>query len=96
MHLTFCFLPSHQRDKWLQVFEDVNQPFGPKYDCVVVPDNLSNVMIVIQQSDDVILIFNEAKFPDDVFKLIKFQVMYIFSSQSLHNPLEVEPPEKQI
>ena len=53
-------------------------------------------MIVIQQSDDVILIFNEAKFPDDAFKLIKFQVMYIFSSQSLHNLLEVEPPEKQI
>ena len=53
-------------------------------------------MIVIQQSDDVIFIINEAKFPDDAFKLIKFQVMYIFSSQSLHNLLEVEPPEKQI
>ena len=62
----------------------------------MVPDNLSDVMIVIQQSDDVIVIFNEAKFPDDDFKLMKFQVMYIFSSQSLHNLFEIEPPEKQI
>lgn len=62
----------------------------------MVPDNLSDVMIVIQQSDDLTLIFNEAKFPDDVLKLIKFQVMYIFSSQGLYNLLEVEPPEKQI
>ena len=60
----------------------------------MVPDNLSDVMIVIQQSDDLILIFNEAKFPDDAFKLIKFQEMYIFSNQSLYNLLEVEPPEK--
>ena len=94
MHLTFCFLPSHQGANGYKFFEDVNQPFGPKYDCVVVPDNLSDVTIVIQQSDDLIFIFNETKFPDDAFKLIKFQEMYIFSSQSLYNLLEVEPPEK--
>ena len=96
MHLTFCSYRVIKGTNGYKLFEDVNQPFGPKYDCVVVPDNLSDVMIVFQQSDDVILIFNEAKFADNAFKLIKFQVMYIFSSQSLYNLLEVEPPEKQI
>ena len=77
-------------DKFL---EHVNQPFGPKNDCVVVLDNLSEVMIEIQHNGSLILSFYVAYVPHNLFKLIKFQVIHICSNQFLDNLLEVKPPE---
>ena len=82
-----------KRTNGYKFLEDVNQPFGTKYDCVVVLDNLSKVMVKIQHSGSLIFSFYEANLPNNLFKLIKVQVIHICSNQFLDNLLEVEPPE---
>ena len=93
MHFTFYsyrLIIGTNGDKFL---EDFNQPLGAKNDCVVVLDNLSEVVIEIQHNGSLILSFYVAYVPDNLFKLIKFQVIHISSNQFLDNLLEVKPPE---
>ena len=96
MHFKFYSYHLMRGTNGYKFLEDVNQPFGPKNDCVVVLDNLSEVMIEIQHSNNLILSFYVAYFPDNLFKLIKFQAIHICSNQFLDNLLEVEPPENRI
>ena len=93
MHFTFHSYRLIIGTNGYKFLEDVNQPFDPKNDCVVVLDNLSEVMIEIQHSNNLILSFYVAYFPDNLFKLIQFQVIHICSNQFLDNLLEVEPSE---
>ena len=93
MHFTFYSYRLIIGRNGYKFLEDVNQPFGLKNDCVVVLDNLSEVMIEIQHSNKLTLSFYVAYFPGNLFKLIKFQVIHICSNQSLDNLLEVKPPE---
>ena len=93
MHFTFYSYLLMRGTNGYKFLKDVNQPSGPKNDCVVVLDNLSEVMIEIQHSNNLILSFYVAYFPDNLFKLIQFQVIHICSNQFLDNLLEVKPPE---
>ena len=53
------------------MFEDLNEPLSAKYNCVAVSDNFAEVMIEIQQSVDLIFVFNEANFLDNTLKLFE-------------------------
>lgn len=52
-----------------ELIEQFNKPFSLKYNGVAVFDNHAEVMIEIQHSGSLILVFNEAMFPDNGPKL---------------------------
>ena len=52
-----------------QLLEQFNKPFSLKYNGVAVFDNHAEVMIEIQHSGNLILVFNEAMFLDNGLKL---------------------------
>ena len=60
-----------KRTNGYKLFEDLNEPLSPKYNCVAVSDNYAEVMIEIQQSVDLIFVFNEANFLDNTLKLFE-------------------------
>ena len=51
-----------------ELLEQFNKPFSLKYNCVAVFDNHAEVMIEIQHSGNLILVFNEAIFLDNGLK----------------------------
>ena len=51
-----------------ELLEQFNKPFSLKYNCVAVFDNHAEVMIEIQHSGNLILVFNEAMFLDNSLK----------------------------
>ena len=68
IHLTYHFVKRTNGYEWS---EDLNEPLGPKHDCVAVPDNHAKVMIEIQQSGDLIFVFNKANFLENTLKLFE-------------------------
>ena len=52
-----------------ELLEQFNKPFSLKYNCVAVFDNHAEVMIEIQHSGNLLLVFNEVKFLDNHLKL---------------------------
>ena len=55
--------------KGYELLEQFNKPFSLKYNCVAVFDNHAEVMIEIQHSGNLLLVFNEAIFLDNGLKL---------------------------
>ena len=68
IHFTYHFV---KRTNGYKLFEDLNEPLSLKYNCVAVSDNYAEVMIEIQQSGDLIFVFNEANFLDNTLKLFE-------------------------
>ena len=66
-----CFYHFVKRTNGYELFEDLNEPLSPKYNCVAVSDNHAKVMIEIQHGGSLILVFNEAKSPDNTLKLFE-------------------------
>ena len=52
-----------------KLLEQFNKPFSLKYNCVAMFDNHAEIMIEIQHSGNLILVFNEAMFLDNGLKL---------------------------
>ena len=52
-----------------ELLEQFNKPFSLKYNCVAVFDNHAEVMIEIQHSGNLVLVFNEAMFLNNRLKL---------------------------
>ena len=60
-----------ERANSYELSEDLNEPLSPQYNCVAVSDNRTKVMIEIQHSGNVILVFDEAKLVDITLKLFE-------------------------
>ena len=52
-----------------ELLEQFNKPFSLKYYCVAMFDNHAEIMIEIQHSGNLILVFNEAMFLDNGLEL---------------------------
>ena len=68
IHLTYHFV---KRTNGYKLPDDLNEPLSPKHNCVAVSDNHAEVMIEIQQSGDLIFVFNKANFLDNTLKLFE-------------------------
>ena len=69
MQLTFSSYHVIKTTNGYKLLEQLNKPFSLKYNCVAVFDNHAEVMIEIQHSGNLILVFNEAMFLDNGLKL---------------------------
>ena len=69
MQLTFSSYHVIKTTNGYKLLEQFNKPFSLKYNCVAVFDNHAEVMIEIQHSGNLILVFNEAMFLDIGLKL---------------------------
>ena len=69
MQLTFSSYHAIKTTNGYKLLEQFNKPFSLKYNCVAVFDNHAEVMIEIQHSGNLILVFNEAMFLDNGLKL---------------------------
>ena len=69
MQLMFSSYPVIKQANSYELLEQFNKPFSLKYNGVAVFDNDAEVMIEIQHSDNLILVFNEAMFLDNGLKL---------------------------
>ena len=69
MQLTFSSYHAIKTANSYELLEQLNKPFSLKYNCVAVFDNHAEVMIEIQRSGNLILVFNEAMFLDNGLKL---------------------------
>ena len=83
-----------ERANCYELFENVNKPLSPKYNCVAVFNNHAEIMIEIQHCDSFILFFDETHFLNYCPKLIEVQKVHSLRNQSLDNFFEVKPPEK--
>ena len=52
-----------------ELLEQFNKPFSLQYYCGAMFDNHAEIMIEIQHSGNLILVFNEAMFLDNILKL---------------------------
>ena len=69
MQLMFSSYHAFKLANSYELLEQFNKPFSLKYNCVAMFDNHAEVMIEIQHSSNLILVFNEAKFLDNGLKL---------------------------
>ena len=69
MQLMFSSYHVIKTAKSYELIEQFNKPFSLKYNGVAVFDNHAEVMIEIQHSGNLILVFNEAMFLDNGLKL---------------------------
>ena len=93
---TEVFVSHHvtERANCYELFENVNKPLSPKYNCVAVFNNHAEIMIEIQHCGSFILFFDETHFLNYCPKLIEVQKVHSLRNQSLDNFFEVKPPEK--
>ena len=84
-----------KRTNGYELSEDVNKPLSLKYNCVAVFDNHAKVMIVIQQSGNLILVFNETNFLDNTLKLLEVRIINALGNQSLNDLFEVKPSKNK-
>ena len=94
-----------QRGSWLtyhvsegrngnQLFEDLNKPLSLQDNSGAEFNNYAKVMIKIQHSDSLILVFNKAHFLDYGLQFYEGQIEHFIGNQSLNNLLKRKPPEK--
>ena len=69
MQLMFSSYHVIKLAKGYELLEQFNKPFSLKYNCVAMFDNHAEVMIEIQHSGNLILVFNEAMFLDNGLEL---------------------------
>ena len=68
MQLMFSSYHVIKLAKGYELLEQFNKPFSLKYYCVAMFDNHAEIMIEIQHSGNLVLVFNEAMFLDKSLK----------------------------
>ena len=69
--LEYASLTISLKERMVISCHDLNEPLSPKHNCVALSDNHAEVMIEIQQSGDLIFVFNKANFLDNTLKLFE-------------------------
>ena len=78
------------------MLEEVYQPLGLQYNCALVSDDHTQVMIEVQHCVKFIIVFYEAIVLGIDLKLVHIRVISVLSYQTFNHPFKIYPPSKQV
>ena len=76
------------------MLEEVYQPLGLQYNCALVSDDQTQVMIEVQHCVKFIIVFNEATVLGIELKLVNVHEISVLSYQTFDHPFKIYPPKK--
>ena len=76
------------------MLEEVYQPLGLQYNCALVSDDHTQVMIEVQHYVKFIFVFYEAIVFGIDLKLVHIRVISVLSYQTFNHPFKIYPPKK--